>query len=97
MHRYLAALAVSAALIVPVAVSAQVRETPAPEDHARDRRYYDKTGKDWHEWNPKEDHVYHQYVQENHLKDREFVKANPRERDDYFKWRHAHPDAPDKR
>jgi hypothetical protein len=97
MHHYLAALAVSAALIAPVAVSAQDRDSPSQADHSKDKRYYDKSGKDWHTWNPNENHVYHQYLQDNHLRDRDFGKANPRERDDYFKWRHAHPDSPDKR
>ena len=97
MHRYLAVLAVSAALIVPAAVTAQDRETPAQADHSKDRRYYDKSGKDWHEWNPNEDHIYRQYLHDNHRKDLEFEKANTRERADYFKWRHSHPDAPDKR
>ena len=97
MHRYLSALALSAALFVPAAVIAQDRESPPQVDHSRDKRYYDRTGKDWHEWSPNEDHVYRQYLQDNHLKDRDFAKASPRDRDDYFKWRHAHPDSPDKR
>lgn len=96
MHRYLGALALGAALIIPVAVSAQDRESPPQADHSKDKRYYDKSGKDWHEWNSNEDHVYHQYLQDNHQTDRDFAKANSRERSDYFKWRHAHPDSPDK-
>jgi hypothetical protein len=97
MNRYLAAIALGAALIVPVASSAQDRETPSQVDHSKDRRYYDKSGKDWHEWNPDEDKVYHRYLHDNHQKDRDFAKANSREREDYFKWRHEHPDSPDKR
>ena len=97
MHRYLGALALGAALFVPVAVIAQDRESPAQVDHSKDKRYYDRAGKDWHDWNPSEDRVYHQYLQDNHQKDRDFAKANSRERGDYFKWRHAHPDSPDKR
>jgi hypothetical protein len=97
MHRYLGALALGASLFVPVAIIAQDRENPPQADHSKDKRYYDKAGKDWHEWNPSEDRVYHQYLQDNHRKDRDFAKANSRDRDDYFKWRHAHPDSPDKR
>jgi hypothetical protein len=97
MHRYLSALALGAALFVPAALIAQDRETPPQVDHSRDKRYYDRTGKDWHEWNPNEDHVYRQYLQDNHQQDRDFAKLNSRQRDDYFKWRHAHPDSPDKR
>ena len=97
MHRYLSALALSAALIVPAAAVGQDRDSPSHMDHSKDKRYYDKSGKDWHEWNPNEDRVYHQYLQDNHQKDRDFAQANSRERVDYFKWRHAHPDSPDKR
>jgi len=68
----------------------------ADDNHGQTKRYYDKTGKDWHEWNQNEDHAFHQYLQEYHKKDHDFSKANSRERDDYFKYRHAHPDPPDR-
>src|SRR5271165_4817343 len=89
MHRYLSVLLLSAALILPVVMRAD-------DNHDQSKRYYDKTGKDWHEWNQNEDHAYHQYLQDNHKKDRDFSKASSRERDDYFKYRHAHPDSPDR-
>jgi type III secretory pathway component EscR len=85
MHRYLSVLLLSTALIVPVVMRAD-------DDHRQTRRYYDKNARDWHEWNENEDHSYHQYLQDNHKRDHDFSKASSRERNDYFKYRHAHPD-----
>ena len=88
MHRYLTVLFLGAALAGSVAARAD-------DDHHsanRTQRYYDKDARDYHEWNQNENQVYHQYVTENHKRDREFAKTNRRERQDYFKWRHDHPD-----
>lgn len=89
MYRYLSVLLVSTALLVPIALKAD-------DDHGQTRRYYDKTARDWHEWNENEDHAYRQYLKEQRKRDREFAKASSRERNDYFKYRHAHPDSPDR-
>ena len=88
MHRYLTVLFVSAALAGSVAAK-------AADDHntgSRTQRYYDKEGRDYHEWNQNENQVYHQYVTENHKRDREFAKTTRREKQDYYKWRHSNPD-----
>jgi len=88
MLRYLTVLFVGAALAGSVAARAD-------DDHHsanRTQRYYDKVSRDYHEWNENENQVYRRYVTENHKRDREFTKTNRRERQDYFKWRHEHPD-----
>ena len=88
MHRYLTVLFVSAALAGSVAAKAD-------DDHhasSQTQRYYDKDARDYHEWNQNENQVYHQYVTENHKRDREFAKTSRREKQDYYKWRHSHPD-----
>jgi hypothetical protein len=87
MKRYLTVLFVGAALAGSVPARA--------DDHHADshtKRYYDSTARDYHEWNQNENQVYHQYVTENHKRDREFAQTNRTERKDYFKWRHEHPD-----
>jgi len=87
MNRYLTALFISAAL----AGSAPVRA----DDHHSDsqtKRYYDKDARDYHEWNQNENQVYHQYVTDNHKRDRDFSRTTRTEKKDYFKWRHDHPD-----
>jgi hypothetical protein len=67
-------------------------ESRRPPPGQPDQRYYDKDARDYHEWNQNENQVYHQYVTENHKRDREFAKTTRTEKKDYFKWRHEHPD-----
>jgi hypothetical protein len=87
MKRYLTVLFVSAALAGSVSVRADERQS----DH-QTKRYYDKDARDYHEWNQHEDQTYHQYVTDNHKRDRDFAKTTRGEKKDYFKWRHDHPD-----
>ena len=84
MRRFqiLGGLLLGAALIVPVAVSAA--------DH--EKKYYDRDGKDYHTWNAQEDRAYHAYVGEQHQQYREFKKVKRVHQQEYFKWRHEHPD-----
>ncbi|MCU1273361.1 MAG: hypothetical protein JWO48_792 [Bryobacterales bacterium] len=87
MKRYLTVLFVGAALAGSVPARADEHHS---DSHTK--RYYDATARDYHEWNQNENQVYHQYVTENHKRDREFARTNRTERKDYFKWRHEHPD-----
>ena len=86
MHRFLvlSGLVLSAALIAPVAVSA--------DDH-HDKRYYDRDHKDYHHWNNQEDRAYRSYLVEQHREYRDFARANRNEQSHYFRWRHEHPDS----
>jgi hypothetical protein len=87
LHRYLNALVLSASLLAASGAVAQDR------DHdAQVKRYEDRAHKDSHEWNEAEDHAYRKYLEEHHRKYHEFDKANRKEQDDYWKWRHLHPD-----
>jgi hypothetical protein len=81
--RILGGLLLGAALIVPVAVK-------AGEDN---RRYYDRDGRDYHQWNSQEDHAYRVYLGEQHQPYVEFRKVKPVHQQEYFKWRHGHPDS----
>ena len=87
MSRFFGAILLSAALFVPVTIQAQDHnDTP-------NKRYYDSTHKDYHEWNANEDQTYHQYLKDNHKPDHDWSKASKREQNDYWKWRHEHPDS----
>ena len=88
MKRYLTVLFLGAAL----AGSVPARADDDHHSNSHNKRYYDSTSRDYHEWNQNENQVYHQYVTENHKRDQDFSKTNHRERSDYFKWRHEHPD-----
>jgi len=85
MKRFLmlSALVLSTTLIGPV-----IAQSRAPQE----KRYYDKSGKDYHTWNDNEDHAYRAYLTEQHQQYREFNKANKNQQQQYFAWRHQHPD-----
>jgi hypothetical protein len=56
------------------------------------QRYYDKQHKDYHEWNANEEKSYSVYLGEKHITVHTFQKAKPKEQQDYWNWRHQHPD-----
>lgn len=90
MHRFATIILFSAALVVPAAVVAQDRDR---QEHAeQSRRYEDKRHNDSHEWNSNEDQAYRRYLKENHKRDKEFAKARRKDQDNYWNWRHSHPD-----
>ncbi len=55
-------------------------------------RYYDGDHRDWHRWNDHEEIVYKSYLGEKHMDYRDFKTLNDSEKQDYWNWRHAHPD-----
>jgi hypothetical protein len=92
MNRYMCTFLLGAALVIPIAVRAD------DDDHRRDRdqkRYYDSSARDYHQWNDKEDQAYRHYLQEQHRDYHDFDKAKRKEQKEYFKWRHNHPDSDD--
>jgi len=82
--RMLGGFLLGAALLVPVAVLA------GDGDH--DRRYYDRDGHDYHQWNDHEDRAYRVYLGEQHQQYREFYRVKRAHQREYFRWRHEHPD-----
>jgi hypothetical protein len=84
MHRFLilTAFFAGATLLTPVVANA--------ED--RDRRYYDRDGRDYHTWNGQEDRAYRVYLGEQRRDYREFRRVKPVQQREYFRWRHEHPD-----
>ena len=85
MKRFLilGALLMVGSFIAPVAVKAD-------DDHHRERRYYDRDGRDYHTWNDQEDREYRQYLVERHRRYVVFTRARAPQRREYFKWRHEH-------
>ena len=85
MHRFLilSAFVLSASFLVPVVARA--------DDH-HEKRYYDRNGKDYHTWNNNEDRAYRQYLGEQHRDYRDFNRTNRSQQQQYFTWRHTHPD-----
>jgi hypothetical protein len=58
----------------------------------RPQRYYDKSYKDWHEWNERETRAYRHWMQERRQNYREFGKLRSAQQRDYWRWRHGHPE-----
>lgn len=95
--RYCAAAVFAASLIATPIISAQDRD-----DHRRDerteqrqlnnKRYYDRTHKDYHQWNENEDRNYNLYLDQNHRNHRDWAHAKKSEQQRYWEWRHEHPD-----
>jgi hypothetical protein len=84
MSRYFCALLLGAALLGTTAF--------ADDHHDKDKRYYDREHKDYHEWNERENEAYRHYLEENHREHHDWEKANKREQQEYWHWRHEHPD-----
>jgi hypothetical protein len=61
-------------------------------DGHHDKRYYDRNGHDYHVYDHQEDRAYRAYLGEQHRDFREFGKMNRGQQQEYFKWRHTHPD-----
>ena len=88
MYHYVKLALLSAALVLPATGIAQDQENRRPEV----KRYEDQAHHDSHEWNEREDQTYRRYLQERHKKYHDFAKAGRRQQQDYWNWRHNHPD-----
>ena len=87
-HRCAAALFLAAALAGPLTIMA----VPAPEGATVQVRVYDRNHKDYHNWDDNENRAWGVYLTNDHRRHYEYVKANHRDQDAYWNWRHAHPD-----
>jgi hypothetical protein len=85
-HRFVASLFLATALAAPLGIMAAAQQVGVQV------RVYDKSHKDYHNWDENENRSWGQYLSENHRKQHEFTKANKREQSDYWNWRHSHPD-----
>lgn len=87
MHRFLvlSALVLSTALVDSIAARTD-------DSNHHEKRYYDRTGRDYHTWNNTEDRAYRAYLQEHQQNYRKFNKVNRSQQQQYFKWRHEHSD-----
>jgi hypothetical protein len=93
-YRYFSSLFLAAALATPVAMMAAA--APQDRDHENrqgenNKRYYDRSHKDYHTWDGNEDRAYHQYQTQHHQK-RDFDHASKRQQNGYWNWRHNNPD-----
>jgi len=60
-------------------------------------RIYDEPRRDYHQWNRGEERSYRFYMTERHRGYVEYKRLDRRDQDDYWFWRHDHPDRDDSR
>jgi hypothetical protein len=87
-HRILSSLLLTAALAAPVAMIA----APVPQRVGVQVRVYDRSHKDYHNWDDREESSYRRYLAEQHRDYRVYAKQRRRDQDQYWNWRHAHSD-----
>ena len=89
-HRYLATLIVTAALLTPgLAQIAAAQERAAVKVGPVTVRVYDRTHKDYHVWDDKEDQTYRKYLGDQHLKYRPISKLSQKDQAKYWNSRHG--------
>jgi hypothetical protein len=87
-HRYVATLFLAAAFAGPMSVLA----VPSPQVVTAQVRVYDRTHKDYHNWDEHESQAWGVYLTNNHRPIVVYSKARRSDQDGYWNWRHAHPD-----
>ncbi len=83
----IATVVLTGAFAIPMAAIA------AP--HAQDAvqvRVYDEKHKDYHNWDTHEDAAWVRFQDEKKWKHHDWAKANKKEQQQYWEWRHSHPD-----
>ena len=87
-NRYMSSLILATVIASPVALLA----APRPNDGGVQVRVYDTHHKDYHNWDDRENHAWGVYLTNNHKKNHEFTKSSKKEQNNYWNWRHSHPD-----
>ena len=91
MRRYITLVLLT--LTLGAGVPAMQADDHRDRDRDRAPRYYDRDRRDWHEWNENEERAYRYYLQQQHLREMEWRRANRRRQMEYWRWRHNHPDS----
>ena len=74
-------------------VRADGGDHPYNKKYYDNRRYHDREGRDYHVWNEGEDRAYRFYLNDQHKEYREWRNVRGPEQQEYFRWRHTHPDS----
>jgi uncharacterized protein YecT (DUF1311 family) len=92
--RYLSIFLMNVCLVAPVALQAApaTQSTQRATEAKNDKRYYDNSHKDYHVWNDRENEAYRHWMDEKHQNYREFSKLKSKQQQDYWAWRHDHPE-----
>lgn len=85
--RLIASFTLTGALAVPMAAIAATTAQDAVQV-----RVYDEKHKDYHNWDDHENAAWVRFQEEKHWKAHEWSKASKRQQEQYWEWRHSHPD-----
>ena len=94
-QRFLSSLVVTVALLAPglgLGLAA-AQERAAVKVGPITLRVYDRTHKDYHVWDDREDQTYRQYLGDQHQKYQRYNKLNRKRQTGYWNYRHTHTDA----
>jgi hypothetical protein len=86
MNAYIGSLLLASAIVAPALVVTEAQEGQVTI------RVYDRHHRDYHNWDDREDHAYRGYLGGRHQEYREYNHQNRRNQDNYWRWRHGHPD-----
>jgi hypothetical protein len=87
-HGVIASLFLTAVLASPVSMMA----APMPQSVGVQVRVYDKSHKDYHDYDDNEKQVYTQFRVTHKTYNEDLTRETPKHQAEYFKYRHAHPD-----
>ena len=87
-HFYIGSLLLTAALAAPISIMA----APTPGPVGVTVRVYDRHHRDFHEWDDRENHAWGVYLTNHHRRHYEYSRANRRDQDRYWTYRHNHRD-----
>lgn len=90
MSRYALAFTLAVSFSMPMVMQADDHDK---HDGDHQRRYYDQSHRDYHQWNDDEDRNFNLFLGERHIQVHAWTRAKSREQQEYWKWRHEHPDA----
>ncbi len=87
-HRFVSALILTAAL----SAGGPLMAAATPQEASVQVRVFDSGHHDYHNWDAREDHAYRGYLIERHEHYRPYDRQSHRRQQDYWNWRHSHPD-----
>jgi hypothetical protein len=98
MHRgfrYFGFILLAASLSAPLANAKPVVAMQDRDEHDRDRdrdhrRVYDSYHHDYHDWDDREDSVYHRWLEDRHHAYVNYNRLKHKEQREYWNWRHEH-------
>jgi len=93
--RYVGFVFLAGALAAPAALVTSARPQD-DEHHDKDKnRVFDSEHKDYHKWDKNEDHMYRQYLGDQHMDYRDYEKLDRDQQSAYWNWRHTRNADPD--